>query len=320
MIFLRRSSAVILLAITLHGPAWAGVKKLTIPTLPVPSLGYFMAPVIKSEGFDKANGLDITFVQKPASTYRTDFAAGTDMIGGSGTILTDVALLNEKGVKTVYLFNVFDFWATVVVPQHSSIRTLADLKGKVLAASLPTASYAMFRYFARLGRLDLSAVEIRGTAVPGLIPTAKSGRADAVELWEPAYSILTYGNDEFRSIDFVSKWKKATGLSSIPYLGVAAHQSWAEQHRPLIEELFKTYQAAVEFVGRRPGDAATIIGKQTRIDPKVLEYLFPSKRLALKLYWAARNREAAKQVFKAAVAIGYLKKMPPDSVLYDPRK
>ncbi len=99
------------------GAAGAEPVKLTIPTLPSPSLGAFMGPVIKAQKFDEQNGLDLTFVQKPTATYRTDFAAGTDQLGGSGTLLADVALLKEKGLDVVYLFNVFDFWGTVVVPQ-----------------------------------------------------------------------------------------------------------------------------------------------------------------------------------------------------------
>ncbi|TAM82300.1 MAG: hypothetical protein EPN41_15305 [Candidimonas sp.] len=177
------AAAIVMAASAAH----ADVAKLTIPVLPVPSLGYFTAPIIKSQHFDTKNGLDITFEQQPASTYRTDFAAGTSLIGGSGTVLADVALLNEKGVKTVYLFNVFDFWATVVVPKGSKIETLAELKGKTVAAALPTTSYAMFRYFATVGGLDVGSIHPRGTTVPGLVPMALSGRADAVELWEPAW-------------------------------------------------------------------------------------------------------------------------------------
>ena len=58
-----------------------------------------MGPVIKAQKFDEQNGLDLTFVQKPTATYRTDFAAGTDQLGGSGTLLADVALLKEKGLE-----------------------------------------------------------------------------------------------------------------------------------------------------------------------------------------------------------------------------
>src|SRR6185437_12654616 len=222
--------------------AGADAVKLDIPTLPVPSLGYFLPPIIHSQHFDTANGLDLEFTQKSASTYRTDFAAGTDMIGGSGTILADVALLNEKGVDTVYLFNVFDFWATVVVPSNSGIKSVKNLKGKTLAAALPTTSYAMFRYLAGLDGLNMSSVQIRGTASQGLIPMARSSRVDAVELWEPAYTVLTSGNHDFRSLDIMSAWKRETGITTIPYLGIAAHRSWVKAHQDLIPRLFKTYQ------------------------------------------------------------------------------
>lgn len=298
--------------------ARADVTKLVMPTLPVPSLGYFTPPVIKSQGFDKENGLDIKFVQKPASTYRTDFAAGTDLIGGSGTLLADIALLNQKGVKTVYLFNVFDFWGTVVVPKDSDIKTLADLKGKTLAASLPTTNYAMFRYFAKLGGLDMSTIHPRGTTVPGLVPMALAERTDAVELWEPAYTILIHKSNKFRAVDLVGKWKKATGSSLIPYLGVAAHESWVKQNRKLIPALYKTYQLAAEFIKKHPAKAAAIIGKETKIAPDVLEDLIKSDRLGLNVYWAGAHRKAAEKVFEAGMETGYLKKMPPASALYEP--
>src|SRR5690606_594781 len=125
---------------------------------------------------------------------------------GSGTLLADVALLKEKGVDAVYLFNVFDFWATVVVPKDSPVTAIGDLKGTTLAASLPTTNYAMFRYLAKLGGLDIATVQLRNSDSSGLIPIAKSGRADAVQLWEPAYSILTHANSDFRNIDVMSRW------------------------------------------------------------------------------------------------------------------
>jgi ABC-type nitrate/sulfonate/bicarbonate transport system substrate-binding protein len=294
--------------------------KLSIPTLPVPSLGAFLGPIINSEGFDKANGLDITFMPKPTATYRTDFAAGTDLIGGSGTLLADVALLKEKGLDVVYLFNVFDFWATVVVPKASDAKVIGDLKGKTLAASLPTTNYAMFRYLAKLGGLDVATVQLRNSDSSGLIPIAKSGRADAVQLWEPAYSILIHANDDFRSIDVMSKWQSTTGLSTIPYLGISAHQSWVDKNKALIPGLFRTYQLAGEFVQKNPKRAAAIISKAFAIPADVVEELIASGRLHLNLYWAGANKKAAAEVFKAAMDVGYLKKLPAESVLYDPAK
>ncbi len=310
----------ICLSALVSGAAWSAPVKFTIPTLPVPSLGAFLGPVIKSEGFDTANGLDITFQQKPTATYRTDFAAGTDLIGGSGTLLTDVALLKEKGIDVVYLFNVFDFWGTVVVPKNSDVKTISDLKGKSLSASLPTANYSMFRYLAKLGGLDVAAVQLRNSDSSGLIPIAKSGRSDAVQLWEPAYSTLVHGNDDFRSIDVVSKWQDATGLANIPYLGISAHQSWIDANREIIPKLYQTYKRAGEFIEKNPAKAASIIAKATNIPAPVIQELITSGRLKLNLYWAADNRAAAVEVFKAGIDVGYLKKQPAESVLYAPSK
>jgi NitT/TauT family transport system substrate-binding protein len=300
------------------GAARAEPVKLTIPTLPSPSLGAFLGPVIKSQKFDEQNGLDLTFEQKPTATYRTDFAAGTDQLGGSGTLLADVALLKVKGLDVVYLFNVFDFWATVVVPKNSDVKAITDLKGKTLAASLPTASFAMFRYLAKLGGLDMKTVQLRNSDSSGLVPIAKSGRTDAVQLWEPSYSILVHGNSDFRSIDVMSKWQQTTGLSAFPYLGISAHRAWVEKNKPLIPKLYATYQMAAAFIKSNPQQAAAVISKDLNIPEVVTRELISSDRLQLNVYWASRNQKAAQAVFKGGQDVGYLSAAPSKEVLYDP--
>jgi NitT/TauT family transport system substrate-binding protein len=294
--------------------------KLTIPTLPSPSLGAFLGPVIKSQKFDEQNGLDLTFVQKPTATYRTDFAAGTDQLGGSGTLLADVALLKVKGLDVVYLFNVFDFWATVVVPKSSDVKALTDLQGKTLAASLPTASFAMFRYLAKLGGLDMGDVQLRNSDSSGLVPIAKSGRTDAVQLWEPSYSILVHGNTDFRSVDVMSKWRQVTGLSALPYLGISAQRAWVERNKPLIPKLYATYQMAAVFIRDNPQQAAAVISKDLNIPEAATRDLLGSDRLQLNVYWARDNKAAAQEVFKGGQAVGYLSAAPGEEVLYDPGK
>jgi NitT/TauT family transport system substrate-binding protein len=316
---LQKSLGCIVTAISLSGAvANAQSVNLTIPTLPSPSLGAFMGPVIKAKKFDEQNGLNLTFVQKPTATYRTDFAAGTDQLGGSGTLLADVALLNEKGLNVVYLFNVFDFWATVIVPSSSEVKTVTDLKGKTLAASLPTASFPMFRYLAKLGGLDMETVQLRNSDSSGLVPIAKSGRTDAVQLWEPSYSILIHGNRDFRSIDVMSKWRETTGLAAFPYLGISAQRAWVNQNRTLIPKLYATYEKAADFIKKNPGEAATIIAKELGIAEPVIQELTASDRLQLNIYWASANKAAAEEVFKAAQSVGYLKSAPNEGMLYDP--
>ena len=87
------------------------LEKLTIVIFSPPSLGALLPPVIKAQKFDKKNGLDITFEERPPDAYATQFNSGEFKIGGSAS-LTTLGLADVRGVKVKYLFNLFDFWGT----------------------------------------------------------------------------------------------------------------------------------------------------------------------------------------------------------------
>ena len=84
MFWIRNLGSIIAAISVSVGAAHAQSIKLTIPTLPAPSLGAFMGPVIKAEKFDEQNGLDLTFVQKPtARTGRILQPAPTSLVGAA---------------------------------------------------------------------------------------------------------------------------------------------------------------------------------------------------------------------------------------------
>ena len=147
---------------------------------------------------------------------------------------------------------------------------------------------------------------------------AVSGRVDAVQMWEPAHSVLTYGNDKFRAFDLVSDWKKQNGLTAVPYLGVAAHKEWVMENADLIPKLYQSYKMAADFITSNPDEAAQIISDASdgKLKKEVLIDLIKSDRLALNVYWGDAHPEAAATVFEAATGTGYLEKMPIEGVLY----
>jgi ABC-type nitrate/sulfonate/bicarbonate transport system substrate-binding protein len=312
-----RFFAPVIIGLTLTVPPSLGAE-LTIPVFPFPGLGAFLPPIIDAKGFGRANDLDITWKTEPERVYRTNFAAGTNKIGGSATLLADVAKLNELGVETVFLFNIFDFWGTVVVAADSGISKLGDLQGSKLAASLPTTNYALFRYAAKMDGIDLSEVEIQASPVLGLIPIMLAGRVDGVQVWEPAHSQLVYGNDNFRALDVVGVIARHTGQSKIPYVGIAAHKSWVEDNGDLIPKLFATYAAAAAFINDNPEEAAEIISEASdgNLTQDVLVDLIRSGRMGMDVYWVSDVLSAAKATFEAAMSIEYLNQMPADSIVY----
>src|ERR1043165_9386296 len=141
-------------ALLLSAPAQAQApSKITIVIFGFPSLGAFMPPVIKAQKLDAKHGLDIEFVERPPDAYTTQFNSGEFKVGGSAAVLT-VGLADARGVKVKYLFNLFDFWGTVVT-SRPEIKSVKDLEGKQLAAASSTTNFVMSEFFAKRQGIDV---------------------------------------------------------------------------------------------------------------------------------------------------------------------
>ncbi len=277
-----------------------------------PSLGAFMPPVIKARKLDQANGLDITFQERTPDAYTAQFNSGEFKIGGSASLLT-IALADIRGVKVKYLFNLFDFWGTVVT-SRPEIKTLKDLEGKQLAGARATTNYVMFEFFAKKLGVDVSKIQVVNTATPGLVGYALADRADAVQIWEPAYTLLLSKKPDIRTLDLdIEKtWKAFAGGSRIPYLGVGAHADWADKNPALVAKLYATYKAAAEWIVKNPDEAAPLIAPgATADDVKAMASLIRSnERLAMSLVGANEVRKEIEAVYKAGIDVGYFPTMP----------
>ena len=294
----------------------SGLTRLDVPTLDSPSLGYFLGPIIKDRGFDKNNGLDITFMPEPSSTYRTNFASGATQVGASGTLLTDTALLKEKGGQVQYLFNVFDFWGAAVATKSSGVQVLTDFVGKSFGADVSTAQYAMLKALAARKGLNVDDLEVQALRSTALAPTLGTGRIDGVEIWEPAYTSImgAGGAAKYTTVDLAELWTEVTGQQRIPYLGLTAHTEWVQTHQAEIQSLYNTYTKAAEFVQKNPADVAKIVAAATKLKANDVRTLIESTRLRLNVYWATSETDAVNAVFDAAVASGYLDATPRDVI------
>jgi len=246
-------------AMTAASPAQA-LDKLTIVVFGPPSLGAFLPPIIKAQKFDEKNGLSIDFQQRPPTAYTSQFNSGEFQVGGSAALLT-VGLADLRGVKVTYLFNLFDYWGTVV-SSRTDVKSLKDLEGKDLAAAKATTNFRMFEWLAKQQGVDVGKIKVLNTAPPGLVGYALADRAAAVQLWEPAYTILKSKKPSIHSIDLKinQSWKKATGGTNIPYLGVAVHTEWANKNAHLIPKLYAAYKAAAAWVTAHPDEAGKFAG------------------------------------------------------------
>lgn len=306
--------------LTAASPSFAQAPEpISIVVFGAPSLGAFLPPVIKAQKLDEKNGLAIKFEERTPDAYTAQFNSGEFQLGGSAALLT-VGLADARGVKVTYLFNLFDFWGAVVT-SRPEVKELKDLEGKDIAAAKGTTNYVMFDWFARQLGADTGKFSVINTATPGLIGYAMADRAAAVQLWEPAYTTLTSKKPEIRTIDIkiADSWKKFTGSSSIPYLGVAAHVAWAEKNRNLIPKLFAAYKEAADWVAANPEAASKLIlPKGTPDDQKAIAGLIRhNDRLGMNVKWASDLRKEINSVYAAGKSIAFLPVEPSPATIYE---
>ncbi|MGE5157529.1 MAG: ABC transporter substrate-binding protein [Gemmatimonas sp.] len=294
------------------------LQKLSIVVFGKPSLGAFLPPVIKAKKLDEKNGLSIDFQERTPDAYTAQFNSGEFQVGGSAALLT-VGLADLRGVKVTYLFNLFDYWGTVVT-SRPEIKSLGDLEGKDLVAAKGTTNYVMFDWFARQLGADPGKFSVINTATPGLVGYALADRASAVQLWEPAYTALHTKKPDIRMLDLKiqESWQKATGGHSIPYLGVAAHADWAEKNKKLIPKLYAAYKEAGEWTAAHPDEAAQLImPKGNDADRKAIADLIrANERLGMNIRTAAELGKEIKSVYQAGKSIAFLPSMPSDATIY----
>jgi len=292
-------------------------EPISIVVFGPPSLGAFLPPVIKAQKLDEKNGLAIKFEERTPDAYTAQFNSGEFQLGGSASLLT-VGLADTRGVKVTYLFNLFDYWGTVVT-SRPEIKTLRDLEGKDLAAAKGTTNYVMFDWFARQLGADTAKFSVINTATPGLIGYAVADRA-AVQIWEPAYTTLLSKKSDMRTIDIgiAESWKKFTGSRNIPYLGVAAHIDWVEKNPKLVAKLYAAYKEASEWVTAHPDEASKLIAPRgTPDDQKAITELIRSNdRLGMNVQWASDVAKEISSVYAAGRSIAFLPADPAASTIY----
>jgi NitT/TauT family transport system substrate-binding protein len=207
-----------------------------------------------------------------------------------------------------------------VVTSRPEIKTLKELEGKQLAGARATTNYVMFEFFAKKLGVDVSKIQVVNTATPGLVGYALANRADAVQIWEPAYTLLLAKKPDIRTLDMgIEKtWKEFAGGSRIPYLGVGAHSDWAEQNPALVAKLYATYKAAAEWIAKNPDEAAPLLAPGASAeDVKSMAALVRSnERLAMSLVPANDVRKEIEAVYKAGIDVGYFTSMPSSETVY----
>jgi NitT/TauT family transport system substrate-binding protein len=233
------------------------------------ALGGTMSPawIAQDLGLFTKHGLQHSLNYLAATTAIQAIVGGTEEIGLVGNQGIDVAL---EGADTVYVANtasrfIFHLYG------DPAIKTVADLKGKVLAATQPAAStdYASRILLKKYGLVPDKDVKILyAGSSPALLTTLKSGNAAAGLMSAP----ITFQAQELGLKHILN----VTELN-IPFIfvSVVTTRSVIQQKPDAVIRYLRGYTEAISVIRRDKETAMKVMGKFMKTDNRqILEAVY----------------------------------------------
>src|ERR687894_1237712 len=193
-----------------------------------------------------------------ANEYLRSEAIDFGSTAGAAALL---ARANGSPIKTVYIYSKPE-WAALVVPADSPITSVAELKGKKIAATKGTDPY--FFLLRSLNEAGLSGADFEVINLQhGDGKTAlERGEVDAWAGLDPhmaaseleAGSKLIYRNIAFNTYGFLN-----------------ANEAFVTQYPDLTATVLQSYERARKWILENPDDAAQILAEEATISTEVAE-------------------------------------------------
>ena len=293
--------------------------KLKIARLAFPSLTTLMVDVVKDQGLDKKHGLDLEPQSFGAvSAYYAALATGeVDMLPAGPHVLQKMRL---EGVPIRAVLTYARLNALAVITGDPAIKTIADLRGKSIAADMGSSEYQILALYGRsqgvvFGK-DVTVVQ----AGPPLARTQlQAKRVDAAMTWEPSATLTLRDNPEYRTIlTGDTAWKQIARADGWELI-LAVREDFLKRSPQAVPRLQKMFQDGAQFMKTSVDAADRIVAASVKLPPGVLKEAVTSGRLVYDIQPAWETERAVIwDMFKIAVDIGYLPKLPDENVIYKP--
>jgi ABC-type nitrate/sulfonate/bicarbonate transport system substrate-binding protein len=238
--------------------------------------------VAKDKGFFEKNGLDVslTLVQNlsllPGTVGKQfDFAASTgpDLIKANANGLDLAAVAGE-------VYETKDNQTTqLVVMKDSPIKSVADLKGKVVATpSIGAIIHVSVLYWLKTSGVDPNGIRAVEVPFPNMADQLRAGRIDAAEMIDPFARQMIASAGRSLGDPVLS-----VGGDDVLFPFWIADRSWAEKNQDVLKAWITSLEEGREFIKAHPAEARAILADYTKLPPNVVETIpFPVYRFRLK--------------------------------------
>jgi sulfonate transport system substrate-binding protein len=219
------------------------------PSLVIRKLGWAEQEFAKS-------GSKVRWVQSAGSNRALEYLAADAVDFGSTAGLAAVlSRANGNPIKTVFVYSRPE-WTALAVPKDSPIKTLADLKGKKIAATKGTDPFLFTLRALQTQGLSKSDVELIHLQHADGRVALEQKRVDAWAGLDPllaaseleAGTRIIYRNVNFNTYGFLNTTEK-----------------FAKQYPEAVERAVRLYERARVWIQKNPAEAAQLLADEAKI-------------------------------------------------------
>lgn len=204
----------------------------------------------------KADGVQVRWVLSAGSNRALEYLNANSIdIGSSAGLAALLAKANGNPIKTPYIFSRPE-WTALVVRKDSPIRTLADLKGKKVAATKGTDPYLFLLRSLQTAGLKRSDIEHVSLQHADGRAALEQGKVDAWAGLDPhmaaseleSGSRLIYRNVAFNTYGFLN-----------------VREEFLATRPAEVARVIKAYEKARAWIRANPSEAAKILSEEAKV-------------------------------------------------------
>ena len=262
MRFLRALAAALLFAL-----AFQGCKKAPPPAAKPTELRIDYATynpsslVLKKFGWLeddlKADGVPVRWVFSAGSNKANELvSANTIDFGSTAGSAALLARTNGVPLKTIYVYSRPE-WAQLLVPENSPIKTVADLRGKKVAATRGTDPFTLTLRALRENGLTSKDVELVALQHSDGYVAWQRGNVDAWAALDPFLANALLKDKArvlFRKVEF-----NTFGVLNV-------RQDFLQKYPRYVQTVVKAYERARLWIVAHPDDAAAILAEAAKLN------------------------------------------------------
>ena len=293
--------------LALLGAAWAPAHAETKVSLGMSGwTGFAPLTLAKEAGLFKKHGLDVTIVKVPQASRHLAIASGD--IQCAATTVETWLVWNASGVETREIFQLDKSYGADGMVVRNDISTIADLKGKTVAASAPgTAPYFTLAWFLHKNGLSVKDVKVVNMEPGPAAQAFLAGQNDAAMTYEPYLSTVREKPDAGKII--------ATTLDYPMIMDtVGCTPKFLEENPEAAKALAEGYFDALAYIETNKDEAYKIMGADVKQSAeefgKSAAYLRWQGREENKKFFSGELKAFSEEAAALLKEIGTIKKIP----------